>query len=356
MNSNVWQSVPKPCRAATGLLAGAGLMMAAFSNPAAPSTQTRFEFSEPHMGTLFRIVLYAPSAGTAATASRAAFDRVAALDDIMSDYRADSELMRMCRQAGGPPVKVSGDLFRVLVAAQNIAARSDGAFDVTVGPVVRLWRAARRSHHLPDAQRLAEAESHVGYQRIRLDPEMQTVQLLERGMLLDLGGIAKGYAADAALAVLRQGGINCALVAGGGDIALGDPPPGKEGWSIGIASLDSPPSAAQRCVLLRNAAISTSGDAEQHVEIAGLRYSHIVDPKTGQALTGRRSATLIAPNCTTSDALATAVCVLGPKRGAALIESLTGTSMLMVIEGPSGIETYESRFPIPAREPDYDAR
>lgn len=356
MNSNVWQFVLKPWRAATGLLAAAGLIMVAFSNPATPSTQTRFEFTEPHMGTLFRIVLYAPSAGAAARASRAAFDRVAALDDIMSDYRADSELMRMCRQAGGPPVKVSGDLFRVLVAAQDIAARSDGAFDVTVGPVVRLWRAARRSHHLPDPQWLTEAESHVGFQRIRLDPETQTVQLTKRGMLLDLGGIAKGYAADAALAVLRQSGINCALVAGGGDIAVGDPPPGKEGWSIGIEQLGATSGAPSRFVMLHNAAISTSGDAEQHVEIAGVRYSHIVDPKTGQALTGRRSATVIAPNCTTSDALATAVCVLGPKRAVALIDSLTGASMLMVVEGSGGLETFESKFPIPAREPNHDAR
>jgi thiamine biosynthesis lipoprotein len=304
------------------------------------------------MGTLFRIVLYAADAGTAIKASRAAFDRVAALDDIMSDYRADSELMRLCQQAAGPPVKVSDDLFRVLVAAQDIAERSDGAFDVTVGPVVRLWRAARRSRRLPDPQRLAEAERHVGFQRTRLDPQARTVQLVERGMLLDLGGIAKGYAADAALAVLRESGINRALVAGGGDIAVGDPPPQKEGWSIGIAQLDATSGAPSRFVTLHNAAISTSGDAEQHVEIGGVRYSHIVDPKTGQALTGRRSATVIAPNCTTSDALATAVCVLGPQRGVALIDSIPGTSVLLVVEAPSGQQVYESKFPAPARVPD----
>jgi len=309
---------------------------------------TRFEFSELHMGTLFRIVLYAPEAGAATQASRAAFDRVAALDDAMSDYRSSSELMRLCRQAGGPPVKVRDDLFQVMAAAQDISRRSDGAFDVSVGPVVRLWRGARRSHRLPDPQRLAQATKRVGYQRIRLDSNAQTVQLLEPGMLLDLGGIAKGYASDAALAVLRQQGITRALVAGGGDIAVGDPPPGKEGWRIGIAPLESPSSPPRRFVLLHNNAISTSGESEQHVEIEGVRYSHIVDPHTGQALTGRRSATVIAPNCTTSDALATAVCVLGPKRGGVLIDSMPGTSVLIVIEEQGSPHSYESKFPPPA--------
>jgi len=342
MNPAVWEIGIKRYLAAAALL-----VAVAGSGRASDARQTRFEFSEPHMGTLFRIVLYAPDASTATQASRAAFDRIAALDDIMSDYRAGSELMRLCQQADGPPVKVSGDLFRVLAAAQDVAKRSDGAFDVTVGPVVRLWRGAGRSRRLPDPERLTQAEKLVGYEEIRLDPAAQTVQLLKRGMLLDLGGIGKGYAADAALDVLRQYGITRALVAGGGDIAAGDPPPGKEGWRIGIAPLEPTSGAPWRFVLLRDAAISTSGDAEQHVEIGGVRYSHVVDPKTGQALTGRRSATVIAPNCTTSDALATAVCVLGPKRGVALIDSLPGTSVLMVLKDERGQRSYESKFPAP---------
>lgn len=347
MNSLFRRHGAKRCLAACTLLVAAAL-----SAQASDVRQTRFEFSEPHMGTLFRIVLYAPEAGAATQASRVAFARIAALDDAMTDYRADSELMRLCRQAGGPPVKVSDDLFRVLTAAQESARQSGGAFDVTVGPAVRLWRQARRSHRLPDPERLGQAAKLVGYERIRLDPAAQTVQLLERGMLLDLGGIAKGYAADAALAVLKQFGISRALVVGGGDIAAGDAPPGKEGWTIGIAPLESPSSPPKRFVLLHNAAISTSGDAEQHVEIGGVRYSHIVDPRTGQALTGRRSATVIAPDCTTSDALATAVCVLGPERGVALIDSMPGTSVLLVVQESSGQHTYESKFPAPAPAPD----
>ncbi len=316
--------------------------------PASPRALARFEFLEPHMGTQFRIVLYAPDAAAAQRAARAAFARIAALDDSMSDYRASSELMRLSAQSGAAPARVSEDLFRVLVAAQDMARRSDGAFDVTVGPVVRLWRMARLSHKLPDAARLAAAEKLVGYKKIRLDARARTVQLPAPGMILDLGGIAKGYAADAALAALEARGITRALVAGGGDIMVGDSPPGEDGWTIGIAPLVSPNAPPQRFVRLHNAAISTSGDAEQHVEIDGVRYSHIVDPRTGQALAGRRSATIIAPNGTTSDALATAVCVLGPERGLKLVNSLPGTAALFVMETPDGAQTSEAKFPPPA--------
>ena len=313
------------------------------------TTLSRYEFAQRLMGTRFRIVMYAPDPSTATQAASAAFQRIETLDNIMSDYRDSTELMRVSAAAGGPPVPVSEDLFRVLEAAQETARRSDGAYDVTVGPVVRLWRMSRLHHTLPDPERLAWARARVGYRNLRLDPQARTVQLLERGMLLDLGGIAKGYAADAALEVLKKFGISRALVAGGGDIAVGDPPPGEKGWVIGIAPLESPQAPPTRFVSLHNAAVSTSGDAEQHVEIAGVRYSHVIDPKTGQALTGRRSATVIAPNGATSDALATAVCVLGPKRGLALIDSLPGASVLMVLEENGSPRSYESRFP-PAGE------
>lgn len=332
----------------------------------------RFEFSQTHMGTLFRIVLYAPDAETARSASSAAFRRIAELDDIMSDYKPTSELIELCARAGGPPVAVSEDLFRVLAAAQDLAERSDGAFDVTVGPVVRLWRRARRRHELPDSERLAKARGLVGYQNLRLDPTARTAQLTQEGMQLDLGGIGKGYAADAALAVLKRHGIQSALVAAGGDIAVSSAPPGQPGWRIAIAPLEphlgaergpeiqnpGPLSATSQGagseienrksgienLLLRDAAVSTSGDAAQHVEIAGIRYSHIIDPKTGLALTGRSSVTVVTRNCTASDGLATAVSVLGPERGLELIRTTPGAGVLFVKEVP-GIRSWRLNFP-----------
>src|SRR5215469_2833893 len=188
------------------------LLLAAAGEPALK----RFEYAEPHMGTRFGLVLYAPDEATARKARQAAFARIASLDASMSDYRQESELMRLCAKAGGPPVRVSDDLFFVLRRAEEVSRRSGGAFDVTVGPVVRLWRRARRTERLPDPDDLRQALAVVGYEKMRLDPQAQTVQLLKPGMLLDLGGIAKGYAADEALAALKRHGVTRALVAAGG--------------------------------------------------------------------------------------------------------------------------------------------
>src|SRR5262249_49601268 len=151
-----------------------------------------------------------------------------------------SELMRLCQKAGGDPVRISDDLFNVLWRAQEVARRSDGAFDVTVGPVGRLWRRAREARQLPGPQGLGKALARGGYDKVRLNEKEHTVQLLKPGMQLDLGGIAKGYAADAALAVLKKHGIDRALVAAGGDIAVSGPPPDTDGWKVGIAPLEDP--------------------------------------------------------------------------------------------------------------------
>src|SRR5947207_11795670 len=199
---------------------------------------SRFTFTEPHMGTRFKIIVYVRTESIAKGAAKAAFQRIADLDDIMSDYRSTSELMRLCQKAGSEPVHVSDDLFRVLEKSQEVAKLSDGAFDVTIGPVVRLWRKARKPHQLPDPKELAQARELVGYDKVRLDAKNRTVQLLKPGMRLDLGGIGKGYAADAALLVLKEHGIDQALVAASGDIAVSGPPPGTDGWTIGIAPLE----------------------------------------------------------------------------------------------------------------------
>jgi thiamine biosynthesis lipoprotein len=304
---------------------------------------TRFTFTERHMGTAFRIILYAPEKATARKAAAAAFQRIADLDGIMSDYRKTSELMRLCQKAGGKPVRVSQDLFTVLARAQEVSRLSDGAFDVTVGPIVRLWRLARRTKKLPDPKKQAEARALVGYQKMMLDRKARTVQFLKKGMRLDLGGIAKGYSADAALAVLQKHGITRALVAAGGDIAVSGKPPGSKGWKVGIAPLLDPNKKPKRVLLLEDAAVSTSGDAEQHVEIGRKRYSHIVDPRTGFGLTGRMSVTVVARRGIDSDSLTKVVSVLGPKRGLKIIDSLEGISALVVRQGKKGEEEFKSK-------------
>ena len=287
----------------------------------------RFDFIEPQMGTRFRIVLYAEDDAAAKRASRAAFQRVADLNNTMSDYLPESELMRLCKKAGGPAVAVGPDLFAVLARAAEISRITDGNFDVTVGPVVRLWRRSRRSQLLPSQAELTAARALVDYRLVTLDPVERTVRLAKPGMLLDLGGIAKGYAAEAVQTVLKQHGIARALVAAGGDIAVSGPPPGKPGWEIGIARAPGE-TADGPTLIVHDAGVSTSGDAEQYVEIGGKRYSHIVDPRTGLGLTDSWQVTVIAPNATTSDGMTKVLCVLGPERGLKAIAGLAISARL----------------------------
>jgi len=294
------------------------------------------------MGTLCRIVCYAEDSATARLAANAAFSRIAELDNIMSDYSPASELTGLSQQAGGSPQKVSPDLFYVLCKAQELARMTDGAFDVTVGPVVKLWRRARRRRELPDPERLSQALSSVGFGKLQLDPARRSARLAEPGMVLDLGGIAKGYAADEALKVLVRFGMPRSLVAAGGDIVVGSSPPGSDGWTIAIRPLDAS-ETPMRHLILSEAAVSTSGDAEQFVEIENKRYSHIVDPRTGIGLTGHRTVTVVALHGISSDSLATAVCVMGPKRGLELVESMDGAAALFVEGAAVGIQTFRSK-------------
>jgi len=303
----------------------------------------RFAFDQPHMGTRFRIVLYAASEADARAGADAAYARIAALNDVMSDYKSDSELMKLCARAGGPAIGVSEDLFTVLAAAQDLSRRSEGAFDVTVGPFTQLWRLSRRTEKLPAPATLAAAKALVGFEKVRLDAKARTVELTTAGMKLDLGGIAKGFAADEALKVLRGKGINRALVAAGGDIAVGDAPPQSEGWRVGIAPLEHPTKPATRILLLTNAAVSTAGDTEQFVEIEGVRYSHILDPRTGLGLVGRCSITVVAARGLVSDGLDTAACVLGPVRGMKLVDDTAKAAGLYIRLTEKGEEVIESK-------------
>lgn len=310
--------------------------------PSSPALE-RFEFSRIHMGTRFTVILYAEDAGTATRASNAAFNRVEELDATMSDYRETSELMRLCRGPGGRWVKISNDLFRVLAESQRLARLTEGAFDVTSGPMVRLWRRARRTGEMPDPQSLARAKRLTGYDQLRLDAKTGSARLDKPGMLLDLGGIAKGYAADEAMIALKRRGILRAMVVAGGDIVVSRPPPGKSGWLVGIAPsgpLDQPP---RDYLLLCDRAVSTSGESEQHVEIGGVRFSHIIDPRTGLALTGHGSVTVVAPSGRIADGLATAASVLGPRRGLRLIDSIEGASGIITRATQDGVRVFESK-------------
>lgn len=262
----------------------------------------RLEHSHPAMGTRFRIVAYVADSASARPVFDAAFARIDSLEGITSDYRNDSELNRLSRTAGRDTfVSVSPDLWRVLCLAQCLSRRSAGAFDVSIGPLSKLWRRAFRRQEFPPTEAILAARNAVGYRNIELRRRDRSVRLRREGMGLDLGGIAKGYAVDAAMAVFRAGGIDRVLVDGGGDLLLGDPPPGAEGWRIASPKGE---------IVMHNRAIATSGDRYHYLEWAGRRYSHLIDPRTGYGVTHGSAVSVLAPTATLADALASAASIL----------------------------------------------
>lgn len=266
------------------------------------------------MGTIVTITLYAETEEQAQVGFLAAFRRIEQLNDIFSDYKTDSELSRIC--ATDKPL--SPDLMAVLARSQHLAAATGGAFDITAGPVIRVWREARREHRLPDPSALAEAKRRSGYRNLQWDSSSRRATCLTPGMQLDAGGIAKGYAADQALKTLDDLGLGSALVAISGDLRIGDAPPGKSGWRIRVAGKE---------LVLANTAVSTSGDEFQFADIGGVRYSHIIDPRTGEALRNSSPVSVIAPSGMEADSLATAISVLGPEHA----RELSGSGGIQVL-------------------------
>jgi FAD:protein FMN transferase len=336
-------------RFAGNILLGAtlwGLCLGLWSSARADAVDgslARYESSQPQMGVPFKIILYAPDSASANRAFEAAFARISELNRVLSDYDSDSELSRLSRAAPmRQNVRVSDPLWAVLERSQALAARTAGAFDVTVGPYVRLWRRARRSGGMPSGERLSEARAAVGYELVELDREHHRVRLTRPNMRLDLGGIAMGFAVDETLKLLRERSITRALVDASGDIGVGDPPPGKPGWIIDALPLSSEGTPSRK-VSLRNAAITTAGDAFQHVVIDGKRYSHIVDPRTGLGMTDSLGVAVIARDCITADSLDTAVSVMGVEAGMALVEETAGAAAFIVRPTEAGTEVHESR-------------
>lgn len=272
------------------------------------------------MGTRFEIIAYCESAERCKVAFDEAFATIAELDATLSNYRLDSELSIFCR--GAPhdqPVPISQSMIDVLVVAQEISRKTDGAFDITIGPLTKLWRRARRQQKRPSADRIADAKQSVGYRNLSVDTVRRTAKLHLADMRLDLGGIAKGFAIDRALEAMRKHGVDAALVNGGGDVAVGVAPPERNHWRVQV--FDG--SRQEHIVLpLKNCAVATSGDLYQFVELDGKRYSHLVDASTGLGLTRFVSSSVIAPHAITADAWASAVALMEAEKSLRMLESL----------------------------------
>ena len=281
-----------------------------------------------------RVILYAETEAVADACAEAVYRRFDEINASMSDYDPSSEILQLgvdndlrfrkdsCCDDGWRTI--SDDLFAVLQYSRYYAELSDGAFDVSVSPLVQLWRRAKRLRRMPSREEIENVRSLVGSHLWELDDSggQKRVRLHRARMRFDFGAIAKGYAVDQAFELIQAQGIRSVLVDAGGDMRLGDPPPGEPGWNVGMVE-----AAAQT---LSNISVATSGDMFQYFEVDDKRYSHIIDPKTGMPLVDSCTVTILAGTATESDALASVVSVLGPDRGIALIDRIPGTKAMVV--------------------------
>jgi thiamine biosynthesis lipoprotein len=263
-----------------------------------------------------------------------AFAAFAEVDRLMSNYRDDSELALVNRDAARGAVAVSDPMFKVLDAARRVSAASNGAFDITVGPLVRLWGFHDRKPHIPSAAELARVRPLVDYRNLLLDAGHQTVRFVRPGVEIDLGGIAKGFAVEIAADVLRRRGLGGFIDAGGNQYLLGAPP-GKRLWTVGIKNPDVP-ERVMGVVETGEISVSTSADSYNFLVADGRKYGHILDPHTLEPSTSALSVTILSRDGTLADAMSKAAFILGPKAGLALVESFPGMSAVIAYRQADG--------------------
>ncbi|MHC4617716.1 MAG: FAD:protein FMN transferase [Planctomycetota bacterium] len=325
-------------RIAIGSAVGAVLILALLLRARAPAEAD--SGYRQFMGTFARTVALAKDSAAADKSIKAAFAELRRVDELMSDYKTDSEISRANRDAHKSPVKVSPATFEVLQKAIYFSELSNGAFDITVGPLVDLWRSAAESNSPPAKTQLQEARSKTGYEKLFLDANDLTVRFAVEGMRLDLGGIAKGYAIDKAIEAMQKSGALGGMVDVGGDIrCFGTPSGGKKHWLIGLQDPNKPQdwlgiSKPSLVLKLNDAAIATSGDYRRFVLINNQKYGHILDTKTGRAPKALSSVTIISQSAINADALATAVSVMGHENGLLLIEKLPDTEAILISPPP----------------------
>jgi thiamine biosynthesis lipoprotein len=290
-----------------------------------PEQLHRYEATRLSMACVYVIEAYGPDAAALPRILEDAFDEVDRIDRLMSHYKADSPLSRLNREAARQPVKVEPELFDFIAEALRYTRESDGAFDITVGPLMKAWGFFRGEGRMPPDGELAAARRHVGASHLVLNPLMKTIGFDEPGVEIDLGGIAKGYAVDRVVRLLTARHVAAALVSAGGSTIYGlGAPPGRKGWDVTIQDpIDSRKTALT--VTLRNRAVSVSGSAEKSFESGGVRYSHIMDPRSGLPVQGVLSVAVLTATGTAGDALDNALFVLGPERSRAYLKSLPNT-------------------------------
>jgi len=293
---------------------------------AAPARAEWFFREEAIMGTRVAVELWSEDAALATRAMEAVIAEMRRTDALMSTYRPESQLSAVNAHAFERPVTVDPEIIEVVVRSFDFSRMSGGAFDVTYASVGYLYD--YRAHQRPSGEQVAAALPTIDYRQVQVDRERNTIRFLRPGMRIDLGGIAKGYAVDRSIEMLRELGIEHAMVNAGGDTRLLGDRRGKP-WIVGVRDPRNEGRMVTR-LPLENEAISTSGDYERYFEEDGVRYHHILVPGTGDVARAVRSATIIGPDATLTDGLSTTVFVLGVERGMELVSRLPGVEAVIV--------------------------
>ncbi len=293
----------------------------------------RFSFSQPKMGSPLTITFYDADSLHAAVTAQQCFNLVDKYVLVYSDYIDSSELNLLCAKSGtGITVQVSAELMDIMLQSKMAFEKSDGSFDITLGPLTKLWRKARKEKKFPGEKMVKEKLALTGFDKIIIDSLQQTILLTQKGMQLDLGGIAQGYIAQKLINFLKENNIANALVNVSGDIAVIGAPPNTQGWVIGINVPQSDKELLNQQLLITNKAVTTSGDVYQFLEHNGKRYSHIINPKTGYGITSRRNVTVIANDAATADWLTKACSLLPIGKAKKLAQELYAEFLIAVIK------------------------
>jgi len=282
-----------------------------FANHLLAQSLQRYEFEHQQMGTQFKIILYEKDKNSAQSIANQSFKKVDELNLIFSDYEEKSEISQLSASAGSnQKIKVSPQLWTILRQSNRYAKKSKGAFDITIGPLSKLWRSMFRRSEIFDGVKINSAKVKTGFQKIKYYPFSKRVKLIQKGMRLDVGGIAKGFTVDALAKIIKEAGVTQFLVDGGGDLYVGAAPPQKQGWTIHINAINEVGEKIAKTLLLKNTAIASSGDTYRYLEQEGKRYSHIIDPRTGYGVIDQQIINVQATSCRKADVVASILSVL----------------------------------------------
>ena len=302
----------------------------------------RFEFSEKKMGSPFSIIFYHTDSAEAVIIARECFSIVDSLNNIFSDYSSESEVGKLALQTNQTDIKVSDELFSMIVRSKDAWERSDKTFDITIGALTQLWRKAKKENRFASEAEIKAAKDLTGFKNLIINERSKTISFKKSGIRLDFGGIVPGYAAQRVIDFLKTKNINIALADASGDIVMGDAPPEKEGWTIGINLPENENEIWDKKLELKNFAVSTSGDVYRYTIHEGKKYSHIIDPRTGYGVTSQRNVTVITRFGADADWLATACSILPVKKALALAKKQHAAIIIATLNGEK-IVTYKSK-------------